>query len=277
LASVRVIRGNDREVGKGPLATFVIDTEPATHQRVLQTIQKFTLAGDFQVRDVTDETSLVSVQGNNAEETIEQIFGSAAVSTNTGSVAQFTWEETEVTLLRTSDLATKGFDILINNSGADKLWRALIASGARPVGYDAFDTVRVEAGVPIYGKDMDDTTVVTETSLDEAVSYTKGCYVGQEIIARIKYRGHVAKKLRGLVFDGPSVVAAGAPIKSVDDKEIGSVTSTVRSPRLGRRIALGYIKYDFIAPGTPVIIGGQRAQVSDLPFFNPASRAEVPQ
>ena len=75
-------------------------------------------------------------------------------------------------------------------------------AGAQPVGYDALETLRIEAGVPRYGVDMDETNVVTETGLDEAVSYTKGCYIGQEIIARIKYRGHVAKKLSGLRFEG---------------------------------------------------------------------------
>ena len=116
--------------------------------------------------------------------------------------------------------------------------------------------------------DMDDATVVTETNLDDAVSYTKGCYLGQEIIARIKYRGHVAKKLRGLVFERPAIVATGTSIKSRDDKEIGVMTSTTYSPVLGRRIGLGYVKYDFIALGTEVIIGDNRAKVSELPFLN---------
>jgi folate-binding protein YgfZ len=115
---------------------------------------------------------------------------------------------------------------------------------------------------------MDDTTVVTETNLDDAVSYTKGCYVGQEIIARIKYRGHVAKKLRGFVFASPATVATGTPIKSRDGKEIGSITSTTYSPILGSRIAIGYVKYDFMSLGTEVTIAGNRAQVSDLPFLN---------
>ena len=95
---------------------------------------------------------------------------------------------------------------------------------------------------------MDETNVVTETGLDEAVSYTKGCYIGQEIIARIKYRGHVAKKLVGLAFDRAVKIDKDSKIKSTDDKEIGRVTSTTLSPHLGFTIALGYVKYDYIAP-----------------------------
>lgn len=267
LASVRVIRGIDFQGSKGPQPTFMIDTEAATHERVLQTIQRFTLAGDFQVKDVTAETAMVFVGGDRAQETIEQIFDTP-ISTSAGSVTQLTWQGDQVTLLRTSLLVAEGFDLIANNSIAENLWQALVAAGARPVGYHAFEIMRVEAGVPVYGRDMDDTTVVTETNLDDAVSYTKGCYVGQEIIARIKYRGHVAKKLRGFVFASPATVAPGTPIKSRDDKEIGSITSTTYSPILGSRIAIGYVKYDFMTPGTEVTIAGNRAQVSDLPFLN---------
>ena len=267
LASVRVVRGDDLEGHKGPQPAFTIDTEAATHERVLQTIQRFTLAGDFQVKDVTAETAMLFVGGDRAQETIEQIFGTP-VSTSSGSVTQLTWQGDQVTLWRSSRLVADGFDLIANNSIAESLWQALVAAGARPVGYHAFEIMRVEAGVPVYGRDMDDTTVVTETNLDDAVSYTKGCYVGQEIIARIKYRGHVAKKLRGFVFASPVTVAPGTPIKSLADKEIGSITSTTYSPILGSRIAIGYVKYDFMTPGTEVTIGGNRAQVSDLPFLN---------
>jgi folate-binding protein YgfZ len=117
---------------------------------------------------------------------------------------------------------------------------------------------------------MDESNVVTEAALDDAVSYTKGCYVGQEIIARIKYRGHVAKKLSGVIFEQAVKVDTGAVIKSVDDKEVGRITSVTDSPRLGRTIALGYLKYDYLALGTKVkVIAGDEelfADVTELPF-----------
>jgi folate-binding protein YgfZ len=125
---------------------------------------------------------------------------------------------------------------------------------------------------------MDETNVVTETALDDAVSYTKGCYVGQEIIARIKYRGHVAKKLAGLIFDQAVKVEANTTIKSTDDKDIGRLTSKTYSPHLGRTVALGYLKYDYLAPGTSVkVIAGDGeipAQVVELPFVKGSWRNE---
>jgi glycine cleavage system aminomethyltransferase T len=117
---------------------------------------------------------------------------------------------------------------------------------------------------------------VLEAGLDEAVSYTKGCYVGQEIIARIHWRGHVAKRLTGLALEDDDANAgdalkSGTTIKTADaSREIGRATSVVFSPRLRKRIALGVVKYDFLAAGTEVLIegaaGARRARVSALPF-----------
>ena len=138
------------------------------------------------------------------------------------------------------------------------------------MGTDAVETLRIEAGIARYGIDMDETNVVTETNLDDAVSFTKGCYIGQEIIARIKYRGHVAKKLTGLVFDGEVALQAGTRILS-DGKDIGRLTSSAFSPRLSRTVALGYVKYDYLQPGTGVkVISAETelaAAIADLPFI----------
>jgi len=103
---------------------------------------------------------------------------------------------------------------------------------------------------------------------EDAVNFTKGCYVGQEIIARIHWRGHVAKKLTGLLFDDERAVAPETKITAADGREIGRVTSAVHSPRLKRTVALGYVKYDFLAPDTVVRVGDDEriAQVAELPL-----------
>jgi folate-binding protein YgfZ len=269
LASVRIVRTTDDTAGKTVQPTFLIDTEPATHDRVLQTIQRFTLAGDFHVTDLTGETVLLSVQGRLAAEKLTNVLGASDAGIAVGSVTQIIWQNVPIIVMRASHTAADGFDVLVNNEHAEHLWQVLLMAGARPVGYDALEILRVEAGIPRYQQDMDETTVVTETNLDDAVSYTKGCYVGQEIIARIRYRGHVAKKLRGLVFEKPAIVASGTSIESKDDKEIGQITSSVYSPHFGRRLALGYIKFDYIGAGTEVKTSdGVPARVVDLPFVN---------
>jgi folate-binding protein YgfZ len=151
------------------------------------------------------------------------------------------------------------------------LHESLTKAGAHPVGPDALETLRIEAGIPRYGIDMDETNVVTETNLDDAVSFTKGCYIGQEIIARIKYRGHVAKKLTGLIFENEVALESSTKILSPDNKEIGHVTSLTFSPRLKQTIALGYVKYDYLGPGTKVKTVSSEEEfqgtVAELPFI----------
>jgi folate-binding protein YgfZ len=175
-------------------------------------------------------------------------------------------------LVRASHTAEEGFDLIVDRANAAYLWSELIKAGAQPVGYDALEVLRIEAGVPRYGIDMDDTNVVSETNLDDAVSFTKGCYIGQEIIARIKYRGHVAKKLSGLLFEGTVAVGAGSVVNSAEGKEIGRLTSVTFSPRLNRAIALAYLKYDYLAPGTPVKVAAGDLELSgtvvELPFVS---------
>ncbi|MDQ1610657.1 MAG: hypothetical protein QOG00_588 [Pyrinomonadaceae bacterium] len=268
LAHARVARPG-AEVG------FLIDTETTTHEKVFQTLQRFTLAGDFHVKDVTGETAQFSVQGARAGAIIASVLGGAftpetEAERQSASVVQ--WRESgQVTVMHATHTGEDGYDLVCAADAAAGLWEALAAAGARPVGFDAFEVLRVEAGVPRYGVDVTDANVVLEAGRDdEAVSYTKGCYIGQEIIARIHWRGHVAKRLAGLVLEDDAAPGADAKVRTTEGKEIGRVTSQVFSPRLARRIALAVIKYDYLKPDTQVaIVAGDRehaAHVSELPF-----------
>jgi folate-binding protein YgfZ len=149
------------------------------------------------------------------------------------------------------------------------LWQALVQAGARPVGEEALNVLRVEAGIPRYGHDVDETVILPETRLEQLVSYNKGCYIGQEVVARVKYRGHVNRALSGFALDGDQVPDPGASLVG-DDKEIGRITSAVRSIALGRPIALGYVRREHFAPGTAVTVrdgdATMTARVAELPF-----------
>lgn len=274
IAVVRVIRLPDEATDKKVSPAFLIDTEAATHEAVCKTIERFTLAGDFRVKDITSETAMLSVQGAKTADVIDEVLSEVAGVSTPQAVRQISWQQAgataDVTVIHASHTGADGFDLIVDKDHASSLWAALLQAGAQPVGYDALEILRIEAGLPRYGSDMDDTNVVTETNLDDAVSYTKGCYIGQEIIARIKYRGHVAKKLSGLVFDGTVAVRAGALVNSADGKEIGRITSATDSPKLQRTIALAYLKYDYIAAGTLVKVAGGDQELSgkvvELPF-----------
>ena len=261
LALARVVRPGDA-------ATFLFDTEAATHLRVHQNLARFTLAGDFRVRDLTAETAQLSLQGAQTAALVGRLLGAEAARVERRRAAVVSWQAQPLTLLRATHTAEDGFDLIASVDVLTRLWPALVAAGAQPVGCDALEVLRVEAGVPRYSVDMTEANVVVEAAPEDAVSYTKGCYVGQEIIARIHWRGHVAKRLTGLLCDDARAVAPEARISSADGREIGRVTSAVFSPRLARAVALGYVKYDYLAPGTEVRVGdeGRTAHVAELPL-----------
>ena len=245
LAAVRVIRrAND----------LLLDTEAATHEKVLKIIERFTLAGDFKVADVTAETRQVSFQGRGATELVEQIFGVKDLPRDG------VWQNENVTVIRATHTGEDGFDVI----GKD----VLDTGGITPVSERVEEILRIEAGIARYGRDMDETNVVTETNLDDAVSYTKGCYLGQEIIVRIKHRGHVAKKLTGLRFETDQQIETGSVIKSTDDKEIGRVTSTTFSPKLQTTVGLGYVRYEHLVPGTPIRVNDIVGATASLPHIS---------
>jgi folate-binding protein YgfZ len=256
----------------GEDARFLFDTEPATREVVFKSLERFSPAGDFRVEDATGASAQLSVQGARAAGVVADALGEEAARLARGRVTTV-GPFGGVRVARATHTGEDGFDLVASVDAAPGLWDALAAAGARPVGQDALEVLRVEAGVARHGADVDATNVVLEAGVDEAVSYTKGCYVGQEIIARIHWRGHVAKRLAGLVpADGEgAALSPGAKIKAADAaREIGRVTSAVFSPRLRKQIALGVVRYDFLAAGTGVLIecerGDCRAVVSELPF-----------
>ncbi|MFN2532787.1 MAG: aminomethyltransferase family protein [Pyrinomonadaceae bacterium] len=264
LASTRImhILENDE-------SAFLIDTEPVTHERVLKTLQRFTLAGDFHVSDISKSTVMLSLQGQDAAKIASVVYAEAISMQK----AEVTNSRKAGTILRATHTGENGFDFIVDVGSAAPLWEKLMRAGAHPVGYNVLETIRLEAGIPSYGTDMDDTNVVTEANLDHAVSYTKGCYIGQEIIARIKYRGHVAKKLTGIIADDDGgMIRSGSAIQSIEGKEIGRVTSVTLSPQLNKTIALGYVRYEYLKASTKVMVTNAAenvlATVHELPFLH---------
>lgn len=259
LAAVRIIRHSDG---------FLIDTEEATRERVFRLLERFSLAGDFKVADVTDETALLSVQGKAAPEFIGAVFGRPVQEMERRAISQI---KEDIYVVPATHTAEEGFDLFIAEKDSDYWWNRFIDAGVQPVDEQTQEILRIEAGIPRYGIDMDDATVISETSLDDAISFTKGCYVGQEIIIRIKHRGHVAKKLTGVLLEGRAELKPGSVLLSDDGVEIGRITSSVFSPHLDKMAVMAYIKFDYLKMLAPVKVenGGETLQgfvTAELPL-----------
>jgi folate-binding protein YgfZ len=159
-------------------------------------------------------------------------------------------------------------------AGLPALWEALWehrhTCELRAVGLEALEVLRIEAGVPVFGRDMTAETIPVEANLTDAISYTKGCYVGQEVIARLDARGHVNRRLMGLRLEGDVLPQAGDVIVS-PERDVGWVTSVAFSPALQQPIAMGYIRREVYAPGTALAVQSAGATIAgkvvELPFY----------
>jgi folate-binding protein YgfZ len=227
---------------------------------------------DVTVEDVTGAIDQIGVDGPQSAATIASVFAPECRPLPLYGNSRWSFRESSVIVARTDLLGVHGYDLFVERVGAAALRDALGAAGAAHADREATDAVRVESGRPLFGADMDEETIPLEAGIeDRAISFTKGCYVGQEIIVRVLHRGggRVARRLVGLTFDTvrpEALPPAGTPL-SAGGREVGRLTSVVRSPALGRPIALGYVARDLAEPGTKVDVAGDGAAVvTRLPF-----------
>ena len=270
------------ELGDVMLLVLLRDVKDAVIAKLDQVI----FSEDVQLGDVTDTFAQMAVIGPEAASLVARVFG-VAVET-LGVMAEHgnlrtSWPASpklpgvdsseggagsSVIVTRAAGTGEPGFDVYVESARGGELRRALIEAGAAEVDADTAEAIRIEAGVPLFHRDMDEETIPLEAGIESrAISFSKGCYVGQEVIIRVLHRGHgrVARRLVGLRLQSDPVPPAGARIRA-GDREIGAVTSSTRSPALLAPIALGYVHRDFVEPGTKVEIAGATAEVVTLPF-----------
>jgi folate-binding protein YgfZ len=256
---------------------LLLDFEPDLTATVSERLQKYVIADDVQIIDVAPNYGLLSVQGPQAESVIRAVgIGDDLPKKPFGFLRKPETDFGEIHVLNQPRLATSGFDILAATDQVKalkkKLVRAAKSAGGCECGWTAFEMARIEAGIPRFGADMDETTNPLEAGLDaRAISFNKGCYIGQEVISRIRTYSEVAKALRGLrLADDLKHLPAKGDQLFYDGKEAGFVTSGTVSLRLKANIALGYVKREVNQPGTELTLrtadGESRAQIVELPF-----------
>ncbi len=217
---------------------FLIDTDLPTKEKLFSNLHRFTFAGDFHLDDLSDSM------------THYEFFAKSL-------------PKVEGIVFETS----MGVGIFVGDEAADSFHD----SGFVPLTDELAEVLRIERGFPVFGSDADEHTVVPELGIIDLINYNKGCYIGQEIIARIHFRGHVAKVMRGVVFDEDgwdlTESSAGSELLSEDGKQAGRITSICRSPGLGKIIALAMVRYDYREAGTVLFTStGRSCVVTELPL-----------
>jgi folate-binding protein YgfZ len=265
---------------------ILLDVPAAELAATLQRLDQFLFSEDVQLANLTDTLTSVWIHGPAVPEFLEQ--------TLTGVQGLASWPEYHnaratfdgvsstndlrphfpVVVARVSQLGVPGFVVYIEPAEKADLERALVDRGAVVAEPSAMEAARIEAGYPVFGVDMTDDTIPLEAGIeDRAISFSKGCYVGQEVIIRVLHRGHgrVARKLVAIRLDGEHPVSRGAKIY-VGDRDVGAVTSAAVSPALGS-IALGYVHRDFVEAGTQLSVEGPAGRVGAVVSGRPLDRA----
>jgi folate-binding protein YgfZ len=239
---------------------LLLDFEPGLTQSLIERLDHYIVSDDVQAVDVAEHYGLFSLQGPRALEVPGLLDPGLTVAPQShGIVHRPDPELGDLYWVNHARTGSQGVDVFVPTAAMgmvwDKLSLAVRSLGGRPVGGSALELARIEAGVPRFGVDMDESHLPPEAGLDRnGISYTKGCYIGQETIARIRTYGQVTKALRGLRFD------SGAPMPVRGDKvfhngrEVGSLTSVIQSPRLGCPIALGYVRKECNTLGTALVV-----------------------
>ncbi|QJW98102.1 hypothetical protein FTUN_5682 [Frigoriglobus tundricola] len=272
-------------LGDGRHAMWV-ETTPGRNTELVQYLDRYLISEQVEIADRTADFAQLHLAGPNAPEVLssalgdtvpalpefahmERTFGSDAPTALAGPVSG-TSRDLACSIHRRDQLGLPGFDLVCLTDVADGVKRVLTAAGATPGSAATFETLRIEAGAPVFGKDIDDTRFVMEVGYaPRAVSYAKGCFLGQEPIVMARDRaGHVNRAFLGLrVLDGGPLPAGTKLFR--DGQEVGLVTSSCDSPRLGAPVALAYLKWKHQEPGTRMeaetATGKQAVEVLGLP------------
>ncbi len=251
--------------------TIVVETDRTQVEKIVATFDHYIIMDDVEVIDVSEKQTTLGLAGPKSR----AILKAAGIEVPELQPLQMVTPRcncdcgcAECTVVRGEDVERESYEIWLAPQDVYKTWQALLSAGATPVGSEALETQRVLAGVPLYGVDIRERDLPQETEQMRALNFNKGCYVGQEIVERIRSRGNVHRRFTGfLMEDAAAVVVPGAKIIS-NEKEVGEVTSVASVPALSgqRTVALGYIRREVGVPGRELAIGTAKATVLQLPL-----------
>jgi folate-binding protein YgfZ len=250
--------------------TLEVETDRSQLEKIIATFDHYIIMDDVEVTNISESWTALGLAGPKSRATLNAAgIAVPELQPLQTHAAQCNCECDclECTVIRGEDAQQESYELWLAPKDVSKAWAAVISAGATPVGSDALEMQRIMAGVPLYGLDIRERDLPQETEQMRALNFNKGCYVGQEIVERIRSRGNVHRKFTGFLMEGSSQVAAGDKIIS-GEKEVGEITSVavVQAASGERTVALGYIRREVGVPGREVTIGTVKATVAQLPL-----------
>ena len=241
--------------------SFLIDTDRTQVEKLTQLLKKYIIMDQVVLSEAAQNLiTALGLEGPNSKDVLVRA-GFEPSELQPLEVEDRMWNDAAISLVRTPQ---GGYMIWLSPENASGMWEAVAAAGAAPVGAEALEMWRIAAGIPRYGIDIRERDLPQETSQEQALNFSKGCYIGQEIVERIRARGGVHRRFTGFNFDHQAPPPAGTKIER-EGREVGEITSVAVLPS-GQVVGLGYLRRQAGGPGTAIEVGGVQATVAELPF-----------
>ncbi len=261
------IQGDLVAYNRGDYLLVTTDREQAP--TIAEIFDRYIIMDDVEVADISDKLAAIGVAGLRSREALAAA-GLDSSHLEPGQVIDAIWHEVGVSVARSPIPQMDGFEIWFASENVDVIWDGLVTAGATPAGSDALDLYRIVRGIPRFGIDLRERDLPQETGQQHALNFSKGCYIGQEIVERIRSRGNVHRMFTGFEVQGHPVAEPPAPGTKVraNDRDVGEITSAARIPFPSgeRTLALGYVRREAAPSGATVQIGEQSAIMRTLPF-----------
>jgi folate-binding protein YgfZ len=245
--------------------SLMLDSDQSQSEKLLATFDHYIIMDDVGVAHLTDKLTAIGIAGPKVGEVL-QAAGFELPEMERLQFADVTWRDIAVTVVRGDNASVESYEFWLAPDQATSLRDALTKVGATLAGTTAVELLRIAAGIPRYGQDIRERDLPQETEQLRAVHFSKGCYIGQEIVERIRSRGNVHRKFTGFEVQG-ALPALGTKVQA-DGKDVGEITSVASLPLVSgeRPVALGYIRREIATPGKQVQAGSTQLSVAELPF-----------
>jgi folate-binding protein YgfZ len=245
--------------------SIMIDSDQSQSEKLQATFDHYIIMDDVEVANVSDKLSAIGIAGPKAAEVLHAA-GFEISKLEPLQFADVTWKDVAVTVVRGDNASVESYELWLPPGQVKPLEDALTKAGATRVGTTALELLRIAAGIPRYGQDIRERDLPQETEQNRAVHFSKGCYIGQEIVERIRSRGNVHRKFTGFEVQG-SLPAIGTKLHA-DGRDVGEITSAASLPLAGgeRLVALGYIRREIATPGRQFQVDSTQLSIAALPF-----------